>query len=384
MKNRTPAPPNAGQPIDFTPAVRRSQRHDGWTPERQRAFIEALADTGSVTRAAAMVNMAAVGAYYLRRQPGSESFRAAWSAALDHGVQRMKDIAFERAVEGELIPILAGGKLLGYRRRFNDRLLMFCLRHYGEDAAGKRTTINYFSTKASAGAQSGSPQARSDARVSTIDATSRPACAEGDRTDVTDSLRDGPASFAEACSTVIRTTITGPDDALTPALAEAAALIHDFGGVELDEEAKAGIARVLDQCAARRRAEAGTAADPAELFFAAEQPMRDMLVRDEGYSRPRRIRARPAPAGDNVVDAAAFLERSARNEVDEDDQYRGSEGEVSWELLDDVEGLDAIDAAVASIRMAEPPSAGERLCKQSEGSAKRRRAPASLPRSGPD
>ena len=143
MKNRTPAPPNAGQPIDFTPAVRRSQRHDGWTPERQRAFIEALADTGSVTRAAAMVNMAAVGAYYLRRQPGSESFRAAWSAALDHGVQRMKDIAFERAVEGELIPILAGGKLLGYRRRFNDRLLMFCLRHYGEDAAGKRTIINW-------------------------------------------------------------------------------------------------------------------------------------------------------------------------------------------------------------------------------------------------
>lgn len=149
MKSRTPAPPNGGQPIDFVPATRRSARHDGWTPERQRCFIEALADTGNVRRAAAMVNMSAEGAYYLRRQLEAASFAAAWSAALDHGVQRMKDIAFERAVEGELVPILAGGKLLGYRRRYNDRLLMFCLRHYGQDAAGKRTTINYFSTRAS-------------------------------------------------------------------------------------------------------------------------------------------------------------------------------------------------------------------------------------------
>lgn len=32
----------------FTPAVQRP-RHDGWTAERQIAFIEKLADTGSVT-----------------------------------------------------------------------------------------------------------------------------------------------------------------------------------------------------------------------------------------------------------------------------------------------------------------------------------------------
>ncbi|WP_309602432.1 hypothetical protein [Sphingomonas sp.] len=122
MKNRTPAIANGGKPIAFAP-VPRKHRHDGWTPERQRAFIDALADTGSVSRAAAMVNMSSVGAYYLRRQPAAEDFAAAWSAALDHGVLRMKDIAFERAVEGELVPILAGGKLIGYRRRFNDRLL---------------------------------------------------------------------------------------------------------------------------------------------------------------------------------------------------------------------------------------------------------------------
>ena len=42
------------------------------------------------------------------------------------------------------------GKLHGFHRRKNDALLMFCLRHYGEDANGKRTTINYFSTRATA------------------------------------------------------------------------------------------------------------------------------------------------------------------------------------------------------------------------------------------
>src|SRR5205085_11374170 len=65
MRNRPtkrpglPAPPREERPPvpEFAP-VPRKYRHDGWTPERQKAFIEALADCGSVTRAAAMVNMA--------------------------------------------------------------------------------------------------------------------------------------------------------------------------------------------------------------------------------------------------------------------------------------------------------------------------------------
>ena len=103
MKSRTPVPRDQRPPLpDFAPVPRKCARHDGWTPARQRAFIEALADTGSVSRAAALVNMAAEGAYALRRQPGADEFRRAWEAALDYGVARMKDIAFERAVEGML------------------------------------------------------------------------------------------------------------------------------------------------------------------------------------------------------------------------------------------------------------------------------------------
>lgn len=88
--------------LEFTPVPRR-YRHDGWTPERQVAFIHALADTGCVDRAARMVNMAQTNCYALKRAPGAEEFRRAWDAALDCGLGRMKDIAFERALEGDVL-----------------------------------------------------------------------------------------------------------------------------------------------------------------------------------------------------------------------------------------------------------------------------------------
>ena len=87
MQKRVPVAREERPPLpDFTPVPHRNNRHDGWTPERQRAFIEALADTGSVSRAARMVNMAQANCYTLRRAPGAESFRSAWEAALDFGV----------------------------------------------------------------------------------------------------------------------------------------------------------------------------------------------------------------------------------------------------------------------------------------------------------
>ena len=145
-KSRLPAAERPALP-DFAP-VPRKPRHDGWTPERQRAFIAALADTGSVGRAARWVNMSPEGAYYLRRQPGSEGFRRAWEAALDFGVQRLKDIAYERAIDGQLSPVFVAGKLKGFRRVRNDRLLMFCLRMNARDERGQRLSGSYFERNA--------------------------------------------------------------------------------------------------------------------------------------------------------------------------------------------------------------------------------------------
>jgi len=113
----------------FTPVPRKCARHDGWTPARQRGFIEALADTGSVRAAAHAVNMTPEGAYLLRRHPQAQEFRKAWEAALALGVERLEDVAMERALHGVEVPVYCYGKVIGSRRVFNDALLMFLLRN---------------------------------------------------------------------------------------------------------------------------------------------------------------------------------------------------------------------------------------------------------------
>jgi hypothetical protein len=114
---------------DFAPAPRGATRYDGWTPDRQRAFVGALAETGCVTRACAWVGMSNVGAYQLRKSPGAEAFARAWDEALAVGVERLSDIAYERAVYGVAVPVFHQGEQVGERRRFNDRLLMWVMRH---------------------------------------------------------------------------------------------------------------------------------------------------------------------------------------------------------------------------------------------------------------
>ena len=126
-KRRKPAA--KGTLPDFTPVPRQCKRHDGWTPERQRGFIEALADTGSVKAAAHAVNMTPEGAYLLRRHPQGKSFRKAWEAALALGVMQLEDIAMQRALHGVEVPVYSYGKLVGNRVVHNDRLLMFMLRN---------------------------------------------------------------------------------------------------------------------------------------------------------------------------------------------------------------------------------------------------------------
>ena len=338
MKDRTPIPREQRPALpDFAP-VPRKHRHDGWTPERQRAFIEALADTGSVSRACAMVNMSTFGAYYLRRQKGADEFRRAWEAALDYGVARMKDIAFERAIEGYLVPCFVGGKLLGCRRKYNDRLLMFCLRHYGEDASGKRTKVEYFSTRATAGAQS-----------STLSS------ARGGGPSAEERMVEGSHAMAEASTTTVKTVTSGKGTA--PNLDATTILIDNFAGVELDAPAQAEIARILTDCAARRRAVEGTPDDPDERFISVEQPEKEVLVHDPGYKHPRKVMRRPTPPTDVVVEAEAFLEQSPKLLVQPEEVFKASDAEFDWQMLDQEEEMAAIEEAVESVKRAKenPP-----------------------------
>ncbi|MFZ4690543.1 MAG: hypothetical protein ACOYLS_15005 [Polymorphobacter sp.] len=76
-------------------------RHDGWTPERQWAFIQALADSGTVAAAARAVGMTRETAYRLRRHPAAADFRKAWDAAQAEGWRRVQDAALDRVLNGE-------------------------------------------------------------------------------------------------------------------------------------------------------------------------------------------------------------------------------------------------------------------------------------------
>lgn len=123
--------------LDFAPVPRKTNRHDGWTPERQRGFIEGLARTGSVSQAAAAVNMSKEGAYQLRMHPQAEEFRAAWDSALDFGTHILSDAALDRAIHGVPVPIMHEGKQVAERRVFNERLTMWQLQHRMPDRFGK-------------------------------------------------------------------------------------------------------------------------------------------------------------------------------------------------------------------------------------------------------
>ena len=114
--------------------VLKKRRKDGWSPDRQRAFIEALADTGSVATAAQRVGMSESSAYRLRRSPGAEAFDRAWGAAIDAAAKKLLDAAFERALVGSDEPVFdRDGNRVGRRLRQSDRLLMFLLRAYAPD-----------------------------------------------------------------------------------------------------------------------------------------------------------------------------------------------------------------------------------------------------------
>lgn len=72
--------------LDFEPVPRRP-RADGWDGEVQRAFIAALAATGSPRQAAHAVGRAQFGVDQLKKAKGNEGFLAAYDRALEHAAE---------------------------------------------------------------------------------------------------------------------------------------------------------------------------------------------------------------------------------------------------------------------------------------------------------
>lgn len=114
---------------DWYPVPRRRHNADGWTVIRQRAFIQELADRGSVSYAANAVGMTEQSCYRLRRQPGAEGFARAWDAAIESATARLVDVAMDRVLNGTPKRVCdVEGRLRHMEYVYNDRLLMFMLR----------------------------------------------------------------------------------------------------------------------------------------------------------------------------------------------------------------------------------------------------------------
>ena len=114
--------------IAFTP-VQLRRRHDGWSAEKQIAFIEALAETACVEEACRRVGMSDSSAYQLRRRPCGAAFRHAWDAALDYALHRLEQVALSRALNGVPRPVFYKGEQVGEWREYDERLTMFLLRY---------------------------------------------------------------------------------------------------------------------------------------------------------------------------------------------------------------------------------------------------------------
>src|SRR5437763_8345675 len=109
-------------PIPFEPVPVRARR-GGWTVEKQFAFVEKLADCGSIIAACKHVGMSRESVRQLRRR--GRAFRDACDAALDCGYADVELSAVERARKGVARPIFYKGEQVGEWRHFDERLTMF-------------------------------------------------------------------------------------------------------------------------------------------------------------------------------------------------------------------------------------------------------------------
>ena len=123
------AEPPTGEPRDilaFEPVPLR-RRIDGLTPEKQREYVEALADTGVAREAAARVGLTEQSISRVRRRSDARGFDRACEAAQRFGARRLRSIAWERAIEGTLKGHYYHGERVSEERVFDNRLLVYLL-----------------------------------------------------------------------------------------------------------------------------------------------------------------------------------------------------------------------------------------------------------------
>lgn len=108
-------------------ALQPTGRSDGWTPDRQRTFLDALAGGLHVEHACRVVGLSPSSAYALRQRSRGAAFALGWDAALLLQRQRIVDDLTARAVQGHVTTITRGDGSTTERHQYDNRLSTYML-----------------------------------------------------------------------------------------------------------------------------------------------------------------------------------------------------------------------------------------------------------------
>jgi hypothetical protein len=128
--------PAPGDGAEALPAAARAVRHDGWTPERQRIFLDMLARTGVVADACRAAKISRDSAYAFRRRAAGAAFAIGWDAALLIARGAIADDVMSRARHGVVDRLYKDGELVAERHRYDNRLTMAVLARLDRVADG--------------------------------------------------------------------------------------------------------------------------------------------------------------------------------------------------------------------------------------------------------
>ncbi len=122
--------PDADPLLQFEPVPRKNVMTRGWTVKKQRGFIAALRESGSVLLATQAVGMGYEGVYKLRHAPGAQDFGRAWDEAVGIGARRVRDVFIDHNIHGIPERVVIGKDVVVERRRFNHRSMIWVLQHH--------------------------------------------------------------------------------------------------------------------------------------------------------------------------------------------------------------------------------------------------------------
>ena len=143
-----PAPPQAdpaaqadNAPRAYVPATptRYTQRSDGWTPDRQRGFLERIAEGATVDEASASVGLSPGAAYTLRRRAAGAAFALGWDAAKLVARPIVAETLFVRAIAGQTERVTRPDGEVIERHRYDNRLAMSLLNRLDRHADATET-----------------------------------------------------------------------------------------------------------------------------------------------------------------------------------------------------------------------------------------------------